>query len=232
MGYGLPAAIAAKLADPTRTVVNFAGDGCFLMTGQELATAVQYGLAIVTIVANNGMYGTIRAHQERQYPERVVGTHAGQSGFRRLRARLRRPRRDGRAHGGFQAPPSSARSTPASPSIIELKIDPEALTPRQTLSDIRAAGKRRRGEARRLEMARKSAIHDLQECRMQQETKRIDSRVPPESTLVGQIRRFGPHGVLYEIIAMVGEENARIRVIETGEELDYPVRKIMEDPDD
>ncbi|MBS0244298.1 MAG: thiamine pyrophosphate-binding protein, partial [Proteobacteria bacterium] len=74
MGYGLPAAIAAKLADPTRTVINFAGDGCFMMTSQELATAVQYGLGVVTIVVNNGMYGTIRAHQERQYPDRVSGT--------------------------------------------------------------------------------------------------------------------------------------------------------------
>ena len=74
MGYGLPAAIAAKLEDPTRTVVNYAGDGCFLMTGQELATAVQYGLNVITIIANNGMYGTIRMHQEKHYPERVVGT--------------------------------------------------------------------------------------------------------------------------------------------------------------
>ena len=74
MGYGLPAAIAAKIAHPTRAVVNLQGDGCFLMTGQELATAVQYALPIVTIVANNGMYGTIRMHQEREYPRRVMGT--------------------------------------------------------------------------------------------------------------------------------------------------------------
>ena len=74
MGYGLPAAIAAKLAHPTRAVVNFQGDGDFLMTGQELATAVQYALPIVTIIANNGMYGTIRMHQEREYPRRVIGT--------------------------------------------------------------------------------------------------------------------------------------------------------------
>src|SRR5262249_23919579 len=65
MGYGLPAAIAAKLAHPERAVVNFQGDGCFMMTSQELATAVQYDLAVVTVVANNGMYGTIRMHQER-----------------------------------------------------------------------------------------------------------------------------------------------------------------------
>ena len=74
MGYGLPAAIAAKIAHPERAVVALAGDGCMLMTGQELATAVQYGLAIVLIVANNGMYGTIRMHQERLFPGRVLAT--------------------------------------------------------------------------------------------------------------------------------------------------------------
>ena len=74
MGYGTPAAIAAKLVHPERTVVAFAGDGCFLMTGQELATAAQYDLRIIWCVVNNGMYGTIRMHQERDYPGRVVGT--------------------------------------------------------------------------------------------------------------------------------------------------------------
>ncbi len=73
MGYGLPAAIAAKIVYPERPVVALAGDGCLLMTGQELATAVQYGLAVVLIVANNGMYGTIRMHQERLFPGRVAG---------------------------------------------------------------------------------------------------------------------------------------------------------------
>ncbi|HEX2255254.1 MAG TPA: thiamine pyrophosphate-binding protein, partial [Afifellaceae bacterium] len=68
MGYGVPAAVAAQQAFPERTVVAFAGDGCFLMTGQEFATAVQYDLPIVVIVLNNGMYGTIRMHQERHYP--------------------------------------------------------------------------------------------------------------------------------------------------------------------
>ncbi len=74
MGYGVPAAVAAKAVHPTRTVVSFAGDGCFLMNGQELATAVQYGLGVIFIVVNNGMYGTIRAHQEREYPGRESGT--------------------------------------------------------------------------------------------------------------------------------------------------------------
>ena len=77
MGYGLPAAIAAKLAHPERTVVALAGDGCLLMTAQELATAVQYGLPIVIIVANNGMYGTIRMHQERALPGAGCRNDAG-----------------------------------------------------------------------------------------------------------------------------------------------------------
>ena len=74
MGYGLPAAIAAKLRYPGRIVVAFAGDGCFLMYGQELATAMKYNLPIIILVVNNFMYGTIRMHQERNYPGRVYGT--------------------------------------------------------------------------------------------------------------------------------------------------------------
>jgi acetolactate synthase-1/2/3 large subunit len=74
MGYGLPAAVAAALAEPHRTVVAFAGDGCFLMNGQELATAARYDLPILVIVVNNSRYGTIRLHQERRYPGRVSGT--------------------------------------------------------------------------------------------------------------------------------------------------------------
>ena len=96
MGYGVPAAVAAKAVHPTRTVVSFAGDGCFLTNGQELATAVQYGLGVIFIVVNNGMYGTIRAHQEREYPGRVERHRAGQSGFRRPGPRLWRQR----GHGG------------------------------------------------------------------------------------------------------------------------------------
>ena len=74
MGYGVPAGVAAKLVAPERTVICFAGDGDFLMSGQELATAMQYDLPIVVLVVNNGMYGTIRMHQERHFPGRVVGT--------------------------------------------------------------------------------------------------------------------------------------------------------------
>lgn len=138
MGYGLPAAIAAKLADPTRTVVNFAGDGCFLMTGQELATAVQYGANVVTIIANNGMYGTIRMHQERHYPSRVSGTTLINPDFaayaRSFGAHGETVERSEDFRGAFQRALDANR-----PAVIELKTDPEAITPRQTLSDIRAS---------------------------------------------------------------------------------------------
>jgi len=136
MGYGLPAAIAAKLAAPDRLVVNFAGDGCFMMTSQEMATAVQYGLPIITIIANNGMYGTIRMHQERHYPGRVVGTSLVNPDFAMF----------ARSFGGHgetvertaDFAPAFARAVASGkPAIIELKIDPEALSPRQTLSQIR-----------------------------------------------------------------------------------------------
>lgn len=144
MGYGLPAAIAAKLADPTRTVINFAGDGCFMMTGQELATAVQYGLDIVTIVVNNGMYGTIRAHQERQYPERVVGTTLVNPDFAAYARAFG-------AHGETVLQTSEFRPAleraiaSRKAAIIEVKTDQEALTPRQTMSQVRAAGKAAKG---------------------------------------------------------------------------------------
>ncbi len=136
MGYGLPAAIAAKLADPTRTVVNYAGDGCFMMTSQEFATAVQYGLNVVTIIANNGMYGTIRMHQEREYPARVHGTALDNPDFAALA-------RAYGAHGeivertaDFGAAFERAAAF-AGPSLLELRIDAEAITTRSTLSAIR-----------------------------------------------------------------------------------------------
>jgi acetolactate synthase-1/2/3 large subunit len=138
MGYGLPAAIAAKLADPTRTVVAFAGDGCFMMTGQELATAVQFGAPVVTIIANNGMYGTIRMHQEREYPSRVVGTTLVNPDFAAYARAFG-------AHGETVTAteeflPAFERSLDSGkPAIIELVLDPEALTPARTLSQIRAA---------------------------------------------------------------------------------------------
>jgi acetolactate synthase-1/2/3 large subunit len=137
MGYGVPAAVAAKALVPERTVVCFAGDGDFLMSGQELATAVQYGLAILVLVVNNGMYGTIRMHQERRYPGRVVGTELRNPDFAAYA-------RSFGAHGEVVERTDDfagalERSLDAdAPALIELRIDPDAITPRTTLSAIRA----------------------------------------------------------------------------------------------
>jgi len=140
MGYGLPAAIAAKLEDPSRPVVAFAGDGCFQMTGAEIGTAVQYGLPLVIIVANNGIYGTIRMHQERKYPGRVAGTSIVNPDFVAL----------ARSYGAegcvvtrtadFEAVFRQALAADV-PFVIELKLDPEAITPLITLSEVREAAK-------------------------------------------------------------------------------------------
>jgi acetolactate synthase-1/2/3 large subunit len=137
MGYGVPAAVAAKLVHPDRTVVSFSGDGDFLMTGQELATAAQYDASVIFIVVNNGMYGTIRMHQERHFPGRVWGTQLRNPDFAAL----------ARAYGlrgeivertaDFEAALDRARDAGTS-ALIELRIDPEAMTPRATLSAIRA----------------------------------------------------------------------------------------------
>ena len=101
MGFGLPAAIAAKLEFPEREAVAVAGDGCFLMTGQELATAVQYKANVLAMVIDNGSLATIRMHQEREYPGHVVGTRLANPGFRRVCAVVRSLGRAGRAYGGF-----------------------------------------------------------------------------------------------------------------------------------
>jgi acetolactate synthase I/II/III large subunit len=139
MGYGLPAAVAAKLAHPTRPVVNFQGDGCFLMTGQELATAVQYGLAVVTVVANNGLYGTIRMHQEREYPSRVIGTTLVNPDFAAYARSFGAEGFTVEATKDFA--PAFARALEAGkPAVIELKIDPEAISVRKTLSQVRDRG--------------------------------------------------------------------------------------------
>lgn len=136
MGYGVPAGIAAKLRHPERTVVAFAGDGCFLMNGQEFATAVQYGANIVCIVVNNKMLGTIRMHQERHYPGRVSNTGLVNPDFAAY----------ARAFGGYGETVERTREFPGAferarasgkPAIIELRVDPEALTPGQSLSEIR-----------------------------------------------------------------------------------------------
>lgn len=141
MGYGLPAAIAAKLAHPDRSVVALAGDGCMLMTGQELATAVQYGLPIVLIVANNAMYGTIRMQQERHYPGRVVGTSLVNPDFAALARSFGAAGATITRTEDFGAVLDRALSA-SIPTVIELKLDREAISPRQTLSAIRGSKKR------------------------------------------------------------------------------------------
>jgi acetolactate synthase-1/2/3 large subunit len=138
MGYGVPAGIAAKLVAPDRTVICFAGDGDFLMSGQELATAIKYELPMVVLVVNNGMYGTIRMHQERHYPGRVVGTDLVNPDFAAFASAFG-------AHGETvtetaQFPDALERALAAgTPAVLELQIDPEAINPRTTLTKLRAA---------------------------------------------------------------------------------------------
>ncbi|AKJ69754.1 thiamine pyrophosphate protein [Pandoraea thiooxydans] len=142
MGYGVPAALAAKAAQRDRTVVALAGDGCFLMSGNELATAMQYGLAIIVLVINNGQYGTIRMHQERHYPARVHGTALTNPDFAAY----------ARSFGAFgeivedtaQFLPAFERATASGlPAVLELRLPAEAITPATTLSALRAQAQQR-----------------------------------------------------------------------------------------
>ena len=137
MGYGVPAAIAARIAHPGRCVVCFAGDGDFQMTCPELGTAMQAGAQPIILILNNGIYGTIRAHQERNYPGRVSGTTMQNPDFSALaRAygfhaeRVERTEDFAAAFGRALASGTGA--------VLDLNISPEALTPRQSLSAIRA----------------------------------------------------------------------------------------------
>jgi acetolactate synthase-1/2/3 large subunit len=136
MGYSIPPAVAAKRLDPGRTVVAFAGDGCFLMNGQEFATAVQYDLPILVLVIDNGMYGTIRMHQERHYPGRISATDLNNPDFAAY----------ARAFGGHGervegnadfAPALERALASGKPAILHCLVDPEAITPAATLTAIR-----------------------------------------------------------------------------------------------
>uniref|UniRef100_A0A9E7ZNS7 Thiamine pyrophosphate-binding protein n=1 Tax=Bosea sp. NBC_00436 TaxID=2969620 RepID=A0A9E7ZNS7_9HYPH len=137
MGYGVPAAIGAKRLFPERTVIAFAGDGCFLMNGQDFATAVQYDLPVIVVVVDNGMYGTIRMHQEREYPGRVSATTLKNPDFAAY----------AKAFGGHGervekteefAPAFERAVKSGKPAIIHCLLDPEAITPAKSLSTIRA----------------------------------------------------------------------------------------------
>ena len=138
MGYGLPAAIAAKVAYPTRTVLCFAGDGDFQMNCPELGTAMQAGAQPIVLILNNGIYGTIRAHQERNYPARVSGTTLENPDFSALaRAYGFHAERVERTED-FPAAFARARAS-GTGAVLDLNISPEALTPRQTLTQMRDA---------------------------------------------------------------------------------------------
>jgi acetolactate synthase-1/2/3 large subunit len=147
MGYGLPAGVAAKIAAPERTVVTLAGDGEFMMTGQELATAVQYRAGLIVVVFNNAMYGTIRMHQEREFPARVSGTQLVNPHFGLL----------AQAYGcsgavvettdafapAFEQALAHTREKHL-PALIEMRCDPEVITPNATLSAIRSTAQLQR----------------------------------------------------------------------------------------
>jgi acetolactate synthase-1/2/3 large subunit len=138
MGYGVPAAVAAAAVDPHRPVVCIAGDGDFLMSGQELATAVQHELPIVVLVVDNGMYGTIRMHQEREFPGRVSGTELVNPDFAAYAQAFG-------AHGeAVERTEDFAEALERAlgagrPALLSLRIDPEAITPRATLTELRSA---------------------------------------------------------------------------------------------
>lgn len=136
MGYGLPAAIAAKLLCPDRTVVCFAGDGCFLMNGQELATAMQYGANVIVIVVNNGMYGSIRMHQEKNYPGNVWGTALTNPDFAFLAQSYGAHGESVSCTDEFAGALGRARNA-GRPALIELRVSAEALSPRLTVSSLR-----------------------------------------------------------------------------------------------
>ena len=136
MGYGVPSGIAAKVVHPDRVVVSFSGDGCFTMNGQELATAMQYDLPVLFVVVNNSMYGTIRMHQEREYPARVYATALKNPDFAALAKAYG-------LHGEVvnktaEFEPAFERAIASNkPALLELRIDPEAITTRSSLTAVR-----------------------------------------------------------------------------------------------
>ena len=138
MGYGLPAAIAGKLRHPEKDVICFAGDGCFQMTGTEFGAAAQFGANIITLVIDNGIYGTIRMHQEKNYPHRISATDLSNPDFAALAC----------AYGGHGetvekteefAPAFERARASGKPSLIHIKVDPEAISPTTTITKLRGA---------------------------------------------------------------------------------------------
>jgi acetolactate synthase-1/2/3 large subunit len=135
MGYGVAAALAAKLVHPERIALCFTGDGDFVMSSPELATAVQLELPIVVLLVNNGMYATIRMHQERTYPGRVIGTELENPDFpslaRAYGAHAERVERTEDFEAAFERALASGK-----PAVLELPVDPERISPRIKLSEL------------------------------------------------------------------------------------------------
>jgi acetolactate synthase-1/2/3 large subunit len=137
MGYSVPAAVGAKITFPDRMVVSMVGDGGFMMTGQEIATAFHHGVAPIIMVFNNQMFGTIRMHQERAYPWRVSGTALTNPDFARFIEAF---------NGHGEVVSETTEFTPAfrravesgKPALIELRVNPEQITTRATITDLRA----------------------------------------------------------------------------------------------
>jgi len=144
MGYGVPAGVAAKLIAPERTVVTFAGDGDFLMTGQELATAAMYRAGLLVLVFNNGMYGTIRMHQERHHPRRVIGTQLANPRFDLLAQSFGAFGAAVETNAQFDGALAEALAFTREqrlPALIELRVDPEVISPSATLAALRAGAR-------------------------------------------------------------------------------------------
>ncbi len=137
VGYSVPAGVMAKRQCPDRTVVVFAGDGCFLMHGNEFATAVQYDIPVIVIVVDNGMYGTIRMHQEREYPHRVVGTDLKNPDFAAYAQAFGGHGETVRTTAEFAPAFERARAS-GKPAIIHCFLDPQAITPAKTLDQVAA----------------------------------------------------------------------------------------------
>jgi len=141
MGYALPSAIAGKLARPDVPVICYTGDGDFMMTCQELATAVQYDIPIIIILANNGTYGTIRMHQEREYPDRISGTQLNNPDFSAMATSFGAHGETVRKTADFEAAFARALKS-GKPALINCLIEAEAITPQTTLSKIREIAKK------------------------------------------------------------------------------------------
>ncbi|MFG6596037.1 thiamine pyrophosphate-binding protein [Sulfitobacter sp. 1A13368] len=142
MGYSVPAAVAASIADPERLTLSFVGDGGFMMSGNELATAAQYGGRPIVLLFNNGIYGTIRMHQERDHPERISGTTLQNQDFVKMAEGLGAHAERVTKTEDFAAAFTRARES-GRPALIELVTDPEQISTRTTISKLRAAAQKK-----------------------------------------------------------------------------------------